>query len=258
MGFTVVIPARYASTRLPGKPLLDIGGKTMLQRVYERACESSAERVVIATDDERIADAAQDFGAEALMTSPDHVSGTDRIEEVSRLLELSAAAIVVNVQGDEPMIPARVIDQVAANLAGHPEAGIATLCEPITSGEDVFNPNIVKVVSDARGFALYFSRAPIPWDRDGFTGQETAPPEARRHLGIYAYRRDFLLKFPKMEPTPLEKSERLEQMRAVEHGHKIAVGLVRRAAVGIDTPEDYRAFVHRWRTQRGESRCEKQ
>ncbi len=239
MGFTVVIPARYASTRLPGKPLLDIGGKSMLQRVYERACESSAERVVIATDDERIAHAAQGFGAEALMTSADHVSGTDRIEEVSRLLELSAAAIVVNVQGDEPMIPALVIDQVAANLAGHPEAGIATLCEPITSGEDVFNPNIVKVVSDARGFALYFSRAPIPWDRDGFTGQETAPPEARRHLGIYAYRVSLLRDFVSWPPAPLEQRESLEQLRAMANGARIHVAeAVATVPPGVDTQAD--------------------
>ena len=239
MGFTVVIPARYASTRLPGKPLLDIGGKSMLQRVYERACESSAERVVIATDDERIAHAAQGFGAEALMTSADHVSGTDRIEEVSRLLELSAAAIVVNVQGDEPMIPAPVIDQVAANLAGHPEAGIATLCEPIASGEDVFNPNIVKVVSDARGFALYFSRAPIPWDRDGFTEQETAPPEARRHLGIYAYRVSLLRDFVSWPPAPLEQREALEQLRAMANGARIHVAeAVATVPPGVDTQAD--------------------
>jgi len=242
MGFTVVIPSRYASTRLPGKPLLDIAGKPMVQHVYERACESAAERVVIATDDERIMEAAAAFGGECLMTRADHVSGTDRIEEVSRLLELDQDAIVVNVQGDEPLIPPSVIDQVAANLADNPEAGIATLSEPLASGEELFNPNIVKLVADWRGFALYFSRAPIPWDRDGFAAGSVptqAPDEARRHLGIYAYRVSLLRNFVGWEPAQLELRESLEQLRAMAQGERIHVAdAIATVPPGVDTPAD--------------------
>lgn len=242
MGFTVVIPARYASTRLPGKPLLDIAGKPMVQHVYERASECAAERVVIATDDERIMAAVVGFGGECVMTSADHVSGTDRIEEVSRLLDLPTDAIVVNVQGDEPLIPPEVIDQVAANLAANPEAGIATLCEPLASGEELFNPNIVKLVADERGFALYFSRAPIPWDRDGFaedTGKTQAPAEARRHLGIYAYRVSLLRDFVSWPPAALELRESLEQLRAMAQGARIHVAeAVASVPPGVDTEAD--------------------
>ena len=242
MNFCIVIPARFASSRLPGKPLLDIAGKPMIQRVYERACASSATRVVIATDDPRIVDAASGFGAEVLMTSPDHASGTDRIEEVARLLDLAAEDIVVNVQGDEPLIPAAVIDQVAANLAANPEAGIATLCEPVTSAEDMFNPNIVKLVTDARGFALYFSRAPIPWDRDEFAGGQPAKDvsiEARRHLGIYAYRVGFLHDFVQWPVAALEQRESLEQLRAMANGTRIHVAeAVETVPPGVDTAAD--------------------
>jgi 3-deoxy-manno-octulosonate cytidylyltransferase (CMP-KDO synthetase) len=242
MGFTVVIPARHASTRLPGKPLLDIAGKPMIRHVYERACASSAQRVVIATDDERIAQAAAAFGAEAIMTASSHVSGTDRIEEVCRELGLAADAIVVNVQGDEPMIPAAVIDQVAANLAARPEAAIATLSEPIGSPADLFNPNIVKLVRDERGFALYFSRAPIPWERDRFTGgavPEQIPEECRRHLGIYAYRVSFLKDFVSWPPARLEQLESLEQLRALAQGARIHVAdAVATVPPGVDTQAD--------------------
>ena len=242
MDFCVVIPARYGSSRLPGKPLLDIGGKPMVQRVYERACESAASRVVIATDDERIVEAASGFGAEVLMTSADHVSGTDRIEEVARQLALAADDIVVNVQGDEPLIPAVVIDQVAANLAANPTAGIATLCEPVLSAEDLFNPNIVKLVTDTQGMALYFSRAPIPWNRDEFARgrpANTAPVDARRHLGIYAYRVSLLHDFVQWPVAELEQQESLEQLRAMANGTRIHVAeSLETVPPGVDTEAD--------------------
>jgi 3-deoxy-manno-octulosonate cytidylyltransferase (CMP-KDO synthetase) len=242
MSFQVVIPARYGSSRLPGKPLLDIAGKPMVQHVYERACESGAEQVVIATDDERIFNAASDFGAQVIMTSTEHVSGTDRIEEVSRQLGLAATSIVVNVQGDEPLIPAAVIDQVAANLAAHEQAGIATLCEPITTAADLFNPNIVKVVADQQGYALYFTRAPIPWDRDAFAaGQPAAeqPVQARRHLGIYAYRVSLLRDFVGWAPAPVELTESLEQLRAMYHGTRIHIAdALAEVPPGVDTEAD--------------------
>ena len=245
MAFTVVIPARFASTRLPGKPLLDIAGRPMIQYVVERACQSDAQRVVVATDDEGIADTVAGFGGEALMTAADHPSGTDRIEEVSRLLELDEDALVVNVQGDEPLVPPAVIDQVAANLAANPVAGIATLCEPVSSSEDFFNPNIVKVVTDKAGFALYFSRAPIPWDRDGFAGDTEAAPvpsRARRHLGIYAYRVSLLRRFVGWEPADLEQTESLEQLRAMANGARIHVAdAVATVPPGVDTAADLEA-----------------
>ena len=242
MDYCVVIPARYASTRLPGKPLLDFAGKPMIQRVYERACASSATRVVVATDDSRIVAAATGFGAEVLMTSPDHVSGTDRMEEVARQLGLPVDDIVVNVQGDEPLVPPSVIDQVAGNLAANPSAGIATLCEPVASTEDMFNPNIVKLVADARGFALYFSRAPIPWNRDEFAhgqpGNEVTI-EARRHLGIYAYRVKFLHDFVHWPVAALEQQESLEQLRAMVNGTRIHVAeAVEAVPPGVDTAAD--------------------
>ena len=242
MNFCVVIPARFASTRLPGKPLLDIAGKPMIQRVFERACASSATRVVVATDDARIVEAAAGFGAEVLMTSPDHVSGTDRIEEVARQLGLAADDIVVNVQGDEPLIPPAVIDQVAANLAANRSAGIATLCEPLASTGDLFNPNIVKLVTDARGFALYFSRAPIPWNRDEFAGGQPGKEvtiEARRHLGIYAYRVSLLHEFVQWPVAALEQQESLEQLRAMVNGTRIHVAeAVEAVPPGVDTAAD--------------------
>lgn len=242
MNYSVIIPARYGSSRLLGKPLLDIGGKPMIQRVYERACSSSASRVVIATDDERIAEAAGAFGAEVCMTSAEHPSGTDRIEEVTRRLGLGEDEIVVNVQGDEPLIPPAVIDQVAANLAASPDAGIATLCEPIVGSAELFNPNVVKVVADDTGHALYFSRAPIPWNRDAWAaGQPPAgsPVDARRHLGIYAYRVSFLRGFVTWPPARLEQMEALEQLRAMAQGVTIHVAdACETVPGGVDTSED--------------------
>jgi 3-deoxy-manno-octulosonate cytidylyltransferase (CMP-KDO synthetase) len=245
MAFTVVIPARYGSTRLPGKALLDIAGKPMVEHVYQRARESRAERVVVATDDERIVAAVESFGGEAVMTSAEHPSGTDRIEEVARRLGLPDDAQVVNVQGDEPLIPAAVIDQVADNLARHSDAGIATLCEPIDSIEDFLNPNIVKLVADRSGMALYFSRAPIPWDRDGFAGgaeQGAVPANARRHLGIYAYRVALLRQFVGWPPAELERYESLEQLRALANGARIHVAdAVAAVPPGVDTAADLEA-----------------
>lgn len=242
MEFVVVIPARYASTRLPGKPLQDIAGKPMVQHVWEQARRSAASRIVIATDDERIMAACQAFGAEVLMTRVDHNSGTDRLAEVASQLGLAADAIVVNVQGDEPLIPPALIDQVAANLAANTVAGMATLAEPFTDAEHLFNPNVVKVVADASGLALTFSRAPLPWPRDTFAKQRDQLPEGvpfRRHIGIYAYRAGFLHDFVAWGPCWLEDTECLEQLRALWYGVRIHVAdACETPAAGVDTPED--------------------
>jgi 3-deoxy-manno-octulosonate cytidylyltransferase (CMP-KDO synthetase) len=242
MSFTVVIPARYASTRLPGKPLADIAGKPMVQWVYERACASAASEVVVATDDPRIESVARGFGARVCMTRPDHPSGTDRIEEVARALALGDDAIVVNVQGDEPLLPSAVINQVAANLARADTAGIATLCEPLSDSADLFNPNIVKVVADDAQLALYFSRAPIPWERDKFSAGQPAEDEtivAQRHLGIYAYRVAFLHDFVRWPPARLEQLEALEQLRAMANGVRIHVApACEYVPPGVDTAAD--------------------
>jgi 3-deoxy-manno-octulosonate cytidylyltransferase (CMP-KDO synthetase) len=240
--FTVVIPARYQSTRLPGKPLQMIAGKPMIQHVWEQACKSSAARVVVATDDARIESACQAFGAEVVMTRADHESGTDRLAEVCQVLGLGADAIVVNVQGDEPLIPPVVIDQVAANLAASREAAMATLAEPIPDVQALFNPNVVKVVTDMHGLALTFSRAPLPWARDEFANDRDALPSHvpyRRHIGIYAYRAGFLQDFVQWGPCWLESTERLEQLRALWHGVRIHVAdAVQAPPAGVDTPED--------------------
>ena len=245
MAFTVVIPARYASTRLPGKPLLDIGGKPMVQRVWEQACQSAAGQVVIATDSEAIYQVAEDFGARACMTSPEHPSGTDRLQEVAARLKLADDHILVNVQGDEPLIPPAVIDQVAANLAQHGTASIATLSEVITSAEELLNPNAVKVVTDEEGMALYFSRAPIPWPRDAFAGQQARLPTGghwHRHIGIYAYRAAFLHRYVNWKPAPLEELERLEQLRALYHGERIHLAIATEPVpAGVDTEADLQA-----------------
>lgn len=242
VAFTVVIPARLRSTRLPGKPLLPIAGKPMVQHVWEQARKSSASRVVIATDDAGIFDACKAFGAEVLLTREDHESGTDRLAEVAAALGLAADAIVVNVQGDEPLIPPSIIDQVAANLAAHPEAGIATLGEPIEEVEALFNPNVVKVVADCNGLALTFSRAPLPWARDALAQSRDQLPAGvpyRRHIGMYAYRAGFLQDFVGWGPCWLEKTEALEQLRALWHGVRIHVADALEAPpVGVDTPED--------------------
>lgn len=240
--FTVVIPSRFASTRLPGKPLQMIAGKPMVQHVWEQARKSSAERVVIATDDARIVAACEAFGAEVVMTRVEHNSGTDRLAEVATQLGLAPDAIVVNVQGDEPLIPPSVIDQVADNLAAHAEAGMATLAEPIEDLETLFNPNVVKVVSDLNGLALTFSRATLPWARDQFAKSREQLPEGvpyRRHIGIYAYRAGFLHDFVSWGPCWLEDTECLEQLRALWHGVRIHVADALIAPPpGVDTPQD--------------------
>jgi len=225
--FRVVIPARFASTRLPGKALLPIAGKPMLQWVYERARAAGAQEVLIATDDERIGDAARAFGAKPVMTSGTHASGTDRIAEVARACRWPAREIVVNVQGDEPLIPPAVIAQVAQLLAAHPDAQVATLATPLESLKELLDPDVVKVVSDAHGYALYFSRAPIPWNRDSATAGLASQREfagARRHRGIYAYRVAELLRLAQLPHGRLEEREKLEQLRALEHGVRIVVG----------------------------------
>jgi len=225
--FRVVIPARYGSTRLPGKVLLAIAGKPMVQWVHERACAAGADEVLIATDDERIASVARGFGAAAVRTAPDHASGTDRIAEVARVRGWAAADVVVNLQGDEPLMPPAVITQVARLLVEHPQAQIATLATPIVSLDELMNPNVVKVVTDARGLALYFSRAPIPWNRDGAQaglGSQCDPGGARWHRGLYAYRVGSLLRLARLPRGTLEAREHLEQLRALEHGMSIVVG----------------------------------
>ena len=244
MSFSVVIPARYASSRFPGKPLADLAGKPMLQHVYERACESEAVRVIIATDDERIAHVARNFGAEVCMTSDDHPSGTDRLQEVVHKLGFYADDIVVNVQGDEPLIPPRIINQVAHNLMALPMAGIATRSEPIETVDALLNPNVVKVVTDHQGMALYFSRAPIPWPRDSFmseVGRSTMPEgfSWQRHIGLYAYRVKLLNDFVRWLPAPLEQTACLEQLRALWNGVGIHVDAADETPpAGVDTPED--------------------
>ncbi len=245
MSFIVVIPARYASTRLPGKPLLQIAGQSMLQRVWTQARASSAARVVIATDDRRIESVARDFGAEACMTDPAHPSGTDRLQEVASQLAFDDDAIVVNVQGDEPLIPPAVIDQVAANLAERTTADMATLCEPIDDIATLKDPNAVKVVTDVEGHALYFSRAPIPWPRDAFAADaEIMPGDSAwfRHIGIYAYRTGFLHRYITWQPAPIERLESLEQLRALYHGTSIHVEEACAAVPGgVDTAADLEA-----------------
>ncbi|MDO6595070.1 3-deoxy-manno-octulosonate cytidylyltransferase [Neptuniibacter sp. 1_MG-2023] len=244
MSFAVIIPARFASTRFPGKPLADLQGKPMVQHVYERACESEASRVLIATDNQQIADVASGFGAEVCMTSADHPSGTDRLQQVVSDLGFYADDIVVNVQGDEPLVPARIINQVAHNLKAEPEASIATLSEPITDIESLLNPNVVKVVSDIRGMALYFSRAPIPWPRNEFAddpSRSSMPLDFpwQRHIGIYAYRVKLLNDFVKWSPAAVEETECLEQLRAMWNGARIHVAEAdEQPPAGVDTPED--------------------
>lgn len=242
MQFNVVIPARYASTRLPGKPLADIAGKPMVVRVAERALSSGAHEVWVATDDQRVADAVKAAGHNVLMTSPDHPSGTDRIAEVARVLDWADETIVVNVQGDEPLIDPQLVRDVAAQLAAHDSASIATACHPIHDLPSLFNQNVVKVVLDRNGFAMYFSRAPIPYGRDAFQNAPTRlPPDmpAYRHIGIYAYRGSFLKTYSQLAPAAVEQFEALEQLRALWHGHRIAVAVTALAAPsGVDTPED--------------------
>jgi 3-deoxy-manno-octulosonate cytidylyltransferase (CMP-KDO synthetase) len=242
MGFRVVIPARYASTRLPGKPLADIVGQPMIVRVAAAARRSGADGVWVATDDERIVSAVRQHGFDAVMTGANHPSGTDRITEVTDQLHWDDAEIVVNVQGDEPLLDPALIDRVADALRNDPDAAMATAAHPLTSAVDFFNPNVVKVVCDARGRALYFSRAPIPWDRDQFADRRDALPAdlpAQRHIGLYAYRVSFLRRFVQLAASPLERCESLEQLRALWHGYPIqVVSIDHPPAPGVDTPED--------------------
>lgn len=238
MAFLVVIPARYASSRLPGKPLADIGGKSMIERVYQQALQSGAGRVVVATDDQRVAAAVDAFGGEVCMTRADHNSGTERLAEVVSKLGLAADTVVVNVQGDEPFIPPLIIRQVAQNLAAQHKARMATLAVPLSDAAEIANPNIVKVVSDKDGYALYFSRSVIPYDRDGVTGNDLAQ-HYRRHIGIYAYRAGFIQQYVSWPASTLEQIESLEQLRVLWHGEAIHVDTaLQTPAVGVDTAED--------------------
>ncbi len=243
--FRVAIPARYASTRLPGKPLRQIAGRPLIEHVYRRALASGALEVVIATDDLRIQDVAKRFGATVCMTSPNHHSGTDRLAEAAAQLGWPDEAIIVNVQGDEPQIPPALIRQVAAGLEEHPDAGIATVCARIDDPKELFDPNVVKVVRDLQDYALYFSRAPIPWHREGFkTGREQSSrlPEGSdwfRHIGLYAYRVAVLARYPRLTPAMIEQAESLEQLRALWHGIRIHVAEAAEVPPpGVDTETD--------------------
>ena len=239
--FKVVIPARYGSTRLPGKPLLDIAGKPMIAHVCQRALEASAEQVVVATDDQRIFDTVSALGIEVVMTGADHQSGTERIAEVAAILGWSAETIVVNLQGDEPLIPPLYIRDLAETLASQQLAGIATLAARIDQAEEIFNPNAVKVVLDKAGYALYFSRAAIPWDRANFPSAAAEQPllPHLRHIGMYAYTVGFLQQYCCWETSALERIEALEQLRILWQGEKIAVRVVAKTPEGgVDTVED--------------------
>lgn len=239
MSFTVVIPARYQSTRLPGKPLADIGGKPMIQWVHEQALQAGADKVIVATDDSRVEQAVKAFSGEVCMTSPDHESGTERLAEVVEKMSIPDDHIIVNVQGDEPLIPPSIIAQVANNLANS-QAPMATLAVEIEDEAEVFNPNAVKVITDKDGYAMYFSRATIPWDRDNFAARPQAIVQPlMRHIGIYAYRAGFINTYINWQPTALEKIECLEQLRVLWYGEKIHIEVAKEApAAGVDTPED--------------------
>ena len=240
--FHVVIPARFASTRLPGKPLLDIGGRAMLLHVVDRARECGADSITVATDDDRIYDLMMASNVQVVMTSTDHHSGTDRLAEVVSVMGWPDRDIVVNLQGDEPLMPPAILKQVALNLDRNALASIATLCTPIESYEEMLNPHAVKVVMDAAGYALYFSRAPIPWYRDGFGDEEQWMPTMTgcyRHLGLYAYRAGFLTRYAAWEAAPLEQCESLEQLRALWKGERIHVDIAAEIPPpGVDTEED--------------------
>lgn len=240
--FLVVIPARFASTRLHGKPLADIGGKPMVVRVAERAAASGAEAVWVATDNQKVFDAVTQHGHQAIMTRVDHVTGTDRVAEAAEQLGLADGEIVVNVQGDEPLIAPELIAEVVQCLVEHGGASLATACHPITDAGSFLNPNVVKVALDQSGHALYFSRAPIPYPRDGFAKNRSALPAelpSYRHIGIYAYRAGFLRLYQRLEPAAIERFEALEQLRALWHGHRIAVAVTAHAPeAGVDTAED--------------------
>lgn len=240
--YKIVIPARYASSRLPGKPLIDLAGKPMVQHVYERALEAGASEVLVATDDERIRDAVGNFGGKVIMTSPEHENGTERIAEVAAIMGWDDDTVIVNLQGDEPLIPRSLIEQTADGLLQNPDAGMSSVCTPITTAHDAFDPNVVKVVLNKRSFALYFSRASIPWDRDQYKvtqAEVTGRMPVYRHIGMYGYRVSFLKDYGSMETCPLELTESLEQLRALWYGVGIHMTVIDQApGHGIDTPDD--------------------
>ncbi len=242
MNFNVIIPARFGATRLPGKPLVDIAGKPMVQHVYERALESGADKIIIATDDKRIVKAVKEFGGEVCLTSDKHRSGTDRIAEVAEKLDFSDDQIIVNLQGDEPMMPSSVIKQVAEALVNQNEASMSTVCAKITTASELFDPHVVKVVKDKNDLAIYFSRASIPWDRDAFASTTEVLPENSvhyRHIGLYAYRVGFLKEYIQWPQCSLEAMESLEQLRAIWNGHHIHVAEAEEVPLaGVDTERD--------------------
>ena len=238
MRIAAIIPARFASTRFPGKPLAEIAGKPMIERVYQRvSCSKTIDRVIVATDDQRIYSAVTAFGGEACMTRDDHASGTDRLAEVAEKLDTD---LVVNVQGDEPLIDPAMIDAAVAPLRDDTSIVMGTLKTIISDWQEFRDPNVVKVVTDRSGFALYFSRSPVPFPREEWDSASQSPAElgAFKHIGLYVYRRDFLLRFAAMPQTLLEETEKLEQLRALENGYRIRVVETDRVCIGVDTPED--------------------
>ena len=240
--YKIVIPARYGSSRLLGKPLIMLAGKPMIQHVYERAQATGVNEVVIATDDGRIRDVATAFGADVVMTSPDHENGTERIAEVARIKDWGDEDVIVNLQGDEPLIPQSLIETTAASLINYPVAGMSSVCTPLQHDADAFDPNVVKVVLDHEQFALYFSRAPIPWDRDVYresSGKMTSRMPVYRHIGMYGYRVSFLRRYSAMQPCALEMTESLEQLRALWYGVKIHMSIIDEPpGHGVDTQAD--------------------
>lgn len=243
MRFHIIIPARYASTRLPGKPLRQLAGKPILQHVYEQARKSRADSVIVATDDERIKQAAENFGAEVCMTATHHVSGTERLAEVIDHKGFKEDEIILNLQGDEPLMPPACLDQVAAVLINNTDCKMASLCEPIATAQDLFDPNVVKVVLNKNRHAIYFSRAPVPWHRDAFAGDKHALPADPglyfRHIGLYAYHAGFVKEYLNLPASPIEKVESLEQLRVLWHDYRIAMDIALEApGPGIDTEAD--------------------
>ncbi len=249
MSFHIIIPARFASTRLPGKMLRDIAGKTLIQRVYERAIECGAESVVIATDDERIQKVAETFGATVCMTSKDHICGTDRLAEAVSSLKFDDDAIIVNIQGDEPLLPVSAVKRAVQGLIDNLKAKVSTLCTPLFDQKSILDPNIVKVVIDKEGYAHYFSRAPIPWDREN---KALSMNHAYfRHVGLYAYRANLLKQYQQWEPSPLEKMELLEQLRILWHNEKIHVSIIEEnIPPGVDTESDLNQVISAYMLKR--------